>query len=80
MSGLDDNGRRWVATVCWTEERRSEVRWWRLVDGEHDAEEGGNGWEQGEEGDGGDDEDGMAGDEKRGSGGIWATRLRDLLL
>lgn len=71
MSGLDDDGRGRVATMRWTEERGSEVSWWWLVDGEHGEEEGVKCWRRGGEGDVRDDEDGMAGSEKRGRGGIW---------
>ena len=80
VGGLDDDGRRGVATVRRAEERRGKVRRWRLVDGEHCAEEEGGGCRRGEEGDVRDDEDGMVGDEKRGSGRYGATRLRHLLL
>jgi len=72
---LDDDGGGRVATVRRTEERRGEVGWWRLVDGEHGGEEE----RGGEEGDVRDDGDGMAGDEKRGRG-VWASRPRHLLL
>ena len=80
MGGLDDHGRRGVATVGRAEERRGEVRWWWLVDGEHCVEEEGDRCRRGEEGDVRDDEGGMVGDEKRGGGRYGATRLRHLLL
>lgn len=82
MSGLDDDGRRGVATVRRAEEGWGKVSWWGLVYGEHCAEEegDGNGCRRRGESDVRDDEGGMVGDEKRGSGRYGATRLRHLFL